>query len=73
MFEVGDRVRVNYGGSDAAELREKGLDIAFNGTVYAVNRLIGAYRVTADTGQTPFDDDDPTWYVFEPELEPLAA
>lgn len=73
MFEIGDRVKVNYNGADAEELREKGFDTTFEGTIYDAESLLGMYRVTADSGATPFGDEDPTWYVFEQELEALAA
>lgn len=73
MFRVGDRVKVNYNGADAEKLRERGIDTTFEGTVYDSSEVMPMYRVTADSGVTPFGDEDPTWYVWEQELEALAA
>lgn len=71
-FNIGDRVSVSYAGPDRQQLQDDGVEVDFTGTLHDGPRH-GMWQVDADTASPPDNDGDPYWYVWESEMEPLAA
>ena len=72
-FAEGDRVKVNYTGTDAGELRDKGIETEFTGTIIETRPTFAGWmhQVEADNGSHPYSEEDnfSDWIVMDYELE----